>query len=1136
MKKKLLLGMFVAAGMLFTTSCSKEEIQPDNSLNEATVSFTLGVESGVQTRAISDGSCADKLVYAVYNANGNEPAIIKTIKGADDNGQFVKTGAFADGLKETVKLTLAKGQEYTVAFWAQDADCNAYNTVDLKAVGVTYNGINNDEIRDAFFGVETFTVTGNAEIDVTLKRPFAQLNVGVTKADWDAAKESGVEVIESSVVVKNAGTTLDLFTGKVTGETEVKYASSVIPSDPEFLKVDVNNDGKVAEDGSETFNWLSMSYILVADGSEDGRKSAVVDADFTFYSKAGKPIVLDEGLNTVPVQRNWRTNILGKLLTGDVILNVVIDPIYDNSHNNLNGNPSTNEIAEGVAYDPNTKTFSVYSADGLMWIAAQSNLATDANNEYIVENLYGEKGVFGGQTIELTQDINLEGETWIPISNSWGNAFRGSFNGNGYTISNLSTTGNTTAGLFGNVINGGKIENVVISDAEVTGTGYTGAVVGQMYSSTISKCVVKDSKITDNGAWGRAGVIAGFISDGTIEGCSVTNTDVLAQRNVGGLTGISTNENKTSVLKNNTLLNVNVIADFTVTNPAPDKEFAGELIGQEDKLATKENNKIDNVTVSILRGQSGVYEVNNADDLFAVAAMINAGQDFGSKTIRLIEDIDLGGKNWTPINLYNAEGTLLSEIDGNGKSIKNMTIKGGSDNGFISMTAGTGKLTIKNLTFENPMIETTGSRVGTVIGHQYGQVELNGVKVTNGNFMSTDEKGIKLGGLIGQSEYGVAGSGNATLTLINCVVEGCVFTGYHTLAGLVAYIAVEDMSSNITDCHSNGNTFYYKDSRSLGTNNPWSNYYNRGGHNDGIVASSCTTTGNEGVNYIADGVFLMSDGIYRISNAVGIEYVVNNADKTEIKINITEDIKGNIEIWQRRGISVLIDGLQHKFDGSIVIKNVDQNSSEVGTMTIKNINFESGTFSGDFISSNTGSNYVYKLDIQNCSFKNTGNGANVVAFRSRQDVNITIKDCIAEGLHSFVQSTSSRGLTIENVTAKCSEGGVNLLTSTEDTKITNCKFEVGQDYGYGIRADANGNASKVTVNGCEFKAFAPVLLRKATGKFELTLSGTNTFNSSNTDGYQIVVTGGTNWNASTALAQPTGTINITGADNMKIYR
>ena len=334
MNKKLFLGMFAAAGMLFATSCSNDELDVVQSGNEAQVTFSLAAEGGIATRAISDGTGAKKLVYAVYNASGE---LIETIANTDVNGQIVDNSAFDNGLTENVTITLAKGQQYTVAFWAQNPNCTAYTTTDLKNVTIDYAGLNNDETRDAFFKAETFTVTGNTEIDVVLKRPFAQINVGVYQTDWDAAKASGIEIEKSKVTIENAATSINLLTGEVGGEQTVEYGFDIIPAQfatPETLDVDLDKDGT-----KENYVYLSMSYILANDETTGYAKTALEDLDFTFAPISGNNINFSEGLNAIPVQRNWRTNIIGKILTGDVTFNITIDPIYDGEYNNGEAQP-----------------------------------------------------------------------------------------------------------------------------------------------------------------------------------------------------------------------------------------------------------------------------------------------------------------------------------------------------------------------------------------------------------------------------------------------------------------------------------------------------------------------------------------------------------------------------------------------------------------------------------------------------------------------------------------------------------------------------------------------------------------------------------------------------------------------------
>ena len=391
--------MFVAAGMLLATSCSKDELETAQSGNEAQVTFSLGLEGHIATRAISDGKRADKLVYAVFDENGNRITSIEQV--TRENVEFPTT--------ET--LTLAKGQTYKVAFWAQDADCSAYDVDDNMDVTVSYeNATNNDETRDAFFKTtEAFTVTGSTSMDVVLKRPFAQINVGVEQTDWTAAVASGVTIQNSSVIIQNAATKINLVTGAVSDPTEVTYSLATIPA--ENLSVDVNGDGE-----KETYKWLSMSYILVDDlteteGVQGAQKATLEGLKFTFQPTTGNDIILEDGLNSVPVQRNWRTNILGKLLTGDITFNISIDEMYEDDHIYPNG--SAQELAMAAANGGEVILEENVELKQTIIVANGNALTVNLNGHSIVNTNQSANATTGVFVVESGSKLTIQGEGTI---------------------------------------------------------------------------------------------------------------------------------------------------------------------------------------------------------------------------------------------------------------------------------------------------------------------------------------------------------------------------------------------------------------------------------------------------------------------------------------------------------------------------------------------------------------------------------------------------------------------------------------------------------------------------------------------------------------------------------------------------
>ena len=640
MNKKLLLGMFAAAGMLLATSCSKEEQDVVQSGNEAQVTFSLAADGRIATRAISDGTGADLLYDAIFDADNK---LITTISGST-NGLLKKENAFPNASKtDEVEVTLAKGQEYTAVFWAQDASCNAYRVTaetDGLKVAVDYEGNNNDETRDAFFKAETFKVTGNAEIDVELKRPFAQINVGVTKADWDAAVASGVTITESKVVIKNAATSINLLDGKVSGEQVVEYDFAAIPTDPATLEVDVDRNGTIAED--EKYKYLSMSYILT-DNDADKTTLEADGLQFTFKS-GGEDIVFDEGLHAVPVQRNWRTNIIGKLLTGDIQFNIVIDEIFYNDYNY----PDFVDVANGVKYDAATRTYYLYSVDGLKWLSTETN--TNNNN-------------FSGYTVKLTSDVDLNNVAWTPIGQS--NTFKGTFDGGNNTISNLTVSGdNINVGLFGSVV--GTIKNVKIANVNLSSSHWAGAIVGFMYG-TIENCHVDggDIKVSvkdgDNGD--KAGGIVGYICGepySLVKGCSVKNLTVTAYRDVAGIAGCT---NGTVEITNNSVDKVTVIANMlqdggkTLADANADK-----VVGRNIANADLSTNTTNNVTVTIYGIDSNNIATVGNDA--GVTYAINKGTTTISLTpgTYIIPD-EAKGKTLTFIGTGNPKDTKIATQD-----------------------------------------------------------------------------------------------------------------------------------------------------------------------------------------------------------------------------------------------------------------------------------------------------------------------------------------------------------------------------------------------------------------------------------------------------------------------------------------
>ena len=320
MKKSLLSVFAVAAGLLMATSCSneREEVQSEG---EAVVSFVAELPRSMVNRAPSraaaasafgDGTTATHLSYAVYEVNGDNWTMLDKLS---------RDTTLTD-LKTTIKLNLSNGKTYAVAFWADATNSiYAFDKATYKITANYTDVVSSDENLDAFYAVKTLTVNGASQQSVELRRPFAQLNIGT--GDLQTSADANHEVTKAAVTAK-VYSQLNLKNGEVEGEAaEVTFALADLPT------VTFPIAG---------YNYLAMNYLLVsADKSSD-------NAITIRYDEASG--VDTRTFENVPLQRNYRTNIYGNLLTNTTEFDVEVNPDFDGTQCTVS---TTAELKEALA-------------------------------------------------------------------------------------------------------------------------------------------------------------------------------------------------------------------------------------------------------------------------------------------------------------------------------------------------------------------------------------------------------------------------------------------------------------------------------------------------------------------------------------------------------------------------------------------------------------------------------------------------------------------------------------------------------------------------------------------------------------------------------------------------------------------
>lgn len=376
--KKFLLAV-AAFGMLMT-SCAKDETTPGD--NSSVVSFKVSAPK-LQTRAdiknvYGTGFTAEDLEYAIYEADaeGNlkdgTPEIYKEV-----------AGAFADNSLETsFSERLVNGKHYVILFWA-DAANDPY-TVDWtkQTIALTNPAAlqAQNENFDAFYKKIFFTVkNGQLEQTAVLNRPFAQLNVGVS--DTKDAAIAGLKVAQTEIVVTTY-TALNIFNGTVQGQPqELTYKMANIPS---VMNENGEAEGVTVGIENTTYDIISMNYLFVnGDDKNDGKE--LVDVKFNYVDEDDATVLTRE-YDLVPLKRNHRTFIIGDILTEQVDVKVVINPVFDNENNPLVVRHSVEEaLAEGGIVTL-TEDVTINVAENAPETVVENDVVIDLNGKNLIVN------------------------------------------------------------------------------------------------------------------------------------------------------------------------------------------------------------------------------------------------------------------------------------------------------------------------------------------------------------------------------------------------------------------------------------------------------------------------------------------------------------------------------------------------------------------------------------------------------------------------------------------------------------------------------------------------------------------------------------------------------------------------------
>lgn len=303
----------VVLAVLAVAACQKEnlgEVAPDG--REAEVKLTL-TSPQIGTKSYADGKTVNKVFVHVYQQD------------AAGNLQYIAPAAASESAtpSQVVDMTggaakystrLVTGKTYTFVFWAQADNAPYTYDTDAKTITVNYaSAAGNDESRDAFYNVlPNVKIEGAYTASVQLSRPFAQLNFGA--ADYEEAKAAGLTVTDATVKLTHAATSLNLLKGTTAGDETVTFASAALPADP----------NAILTAGGKNYKYVAMDYVLVGKAAK-----TLSDVTLTLTATGTQSTTPEYSWSNVPLQGNYRTNIVGNLFTSPAEVNITVDPAFD---------------------------------------------------------------------------------------------------------------------------------------------------------------------------------------------------------------------------------------------------------------------------------------------------------------------------------------------------------------------------------------------------------------------------------------------------------------------------------------------------------------------------------------------------------------------------------------------------------------------------------------------------------------------------------------------------------------------------------------------------------------------------------------------------------------------------------------
>lgn len=291
------------------TACQKESEYWEPSGVGTSVKMTIYSPDAVTTKSLGDGTKATDLYYTAF-VDG------KPIHSLQNKVTLVNGKAELD-------INLVRYIDYKFVFWAQavpkEGIASPYDVskfYDDGTITINYQGLANDDNRDAFFASKDIVVNHKTDVEVVLRRPFAQVNF--CSSDYEMLKTIGLHTdMKSEAQIYGLYDVLNVLDGSVS----VSEGSSV-PANAFFsLAAIPSGDDEYITVLGQQYGYIGMNYVLASEEGETVSVTARMQSGDCNWERTLIP--------NVPVARNHKTNIVGNLFSEHTTIQIIVVPDFN---------------------------------------------------------------------------------------------------------------------------------------------------------------------------------------------------------------------------------------------------------------------------------------------------------------------------------------------------------------------------------------------------------------------------------------------------------------------------------------------------------------------------------------------------------------------------------------------------------------------------------------------------------------------------------------------------------------------------------------------------------------------------------------------------------------------------------------